>query len=255
MSELVFREKLLEVRALLGRKYQPYARMLPESCRPEADWLNMELLPGLVLLPVVFGEGENPNIGRLAGAMELSFLAGRIHDLAMLEDGMLARSILCGDYLYAAAGLLLSGAGYEGWLGRVGKVLCRRSEGKIGELGWAGRAYIPPKERVAALHKQNAEGFALAAEMAVEGLHGDLDTWPEFGYYVGILQGMALQGLTGEAYSKEYGQALEQAVSALAGLPRELALAAREHILRGLGLRQLENGFSAYPEKVYSGIL
>lgn len=248
--ELIFQEKLLEVRAVLGREYLPYARLLPRSGRPEADWLTMELLPTLVLLPGCFGEVANPREVELAAALEISFLAGRVHDLTTVGGG-LTRGILCGDYLYAAAGLLLLGAGYEAWLGRVGKVLCRRSEGKLMELGWSGRAYVPPEELVQALREQNAEGFALAAEMAISGCAADVNNgrdeernaWSEFGYYVGILQAMQTRRL-GTAFDREYDRAVRQAKEAAAVLPGAWGKAAEELILQRLERRRQAGVFA-----------
>lgn len=223
-----FREGVLAVRSALGRLYLPYAEALAQEHRPDGDWFDHELVPSLVLLPAA-GRGEDART--LAVAMELCFLAGRVHDLAGGTAHMPGRSVLTGDYLYSLGALQLARAGYDGWLGSVGRALCRRSEAMLTRLGWAGRPFVPESEKVANLHKETAEAMSLVAQMAVERLD-----WPEahkrayaeFGFYLGILQGIVQNGY--DTHSREYADTLELCRGSLAVRP-VLAAAAETFIL------------------------
>lgn len=240
LQQLAVQESLQAVRVLLAKSYQPYARQLPEDCQPALDWLNRDLLPVLVLLPNA-GEARN-----LALALELSFLAGRVHDLTAVARGSqhivaeaTSRAILVGDYLYAAAAIKMAKSGYNQWLGRVGRVLCRRSEGKLTRLSWQARSYVPEEERLLNLHKENAEGLALAAELAVAKLDWppeEKQAWAEFGFYVGQAQGLLL--LETQPNGLAFADAVAKAEQALSGLPC-LQSAANELILKRL--RTLNN--------------
>ncbi len=96
------------------------------------------------------------------------------------------------------------------------------------------------------MHKQNAEGFALAAEMAMSGCAAETNNrqdekrkaWSEFGYYVGILQAMQIHRYMGTAFDREYDRAMSQAKEAAAVLPGALGKAADELILQRLERRQ-----------------
>ncbi|MBQ3180200.1 MAG: hypothetical protein IJB55_02485 [Firmicutes bacterium] len=220
-------EALLAVRSELGRVYQPYAGALEAQHRPVVDWFSYELVPVLVLLPNDGGRDAR----MLAVAMELCCLGGLVHDKGGGTAHMPGRSVLTGDYLYALGALRLAAAGYDDWLGSVGRVLCRRSEARLVRLDWVGRSFVPESEKIANLHKENAEAMSLAAQMAVERLD-----WPEvhkrayaeFGFYLGILQGIVQNGYDVRGY--EYTEALELCRSALAVRP-ELAAAAETFIL------------------------
>lgn len=232
-------ESLLAVRTLLGKAYQPYAKLLPAFCQPSMDWLNQDLLPTLVLLPNTGETAEEARV--LALALEISFLAGRVHDLTALarkeQPALTSQAILVGDYLYAAAAIKMVNSGYNQWLGRVGRTLCRRSEGKLARLNWQTRAYVPEEERLLNLHKENAEGLALAAELAVAKLDWqpkERQAWAEFGFYVGQAQGiLLLEPVLRRPGCLAFAEALAQAEQALADLPC-LRVAAEELILKRL---------------------
>lgn len=233
---------LLAVRTLLGKAYQPYARRLPAFCQPSMDWLNQDLLPTLVLLPNMGETAAEAQV--LALALEISFLAGRVHDLTALARkeqfaliNSTSQAILVGDYLYAAAAIKMVNSGYNQWLGRVGRTLCRRSEGKLARLSWQTRAYVPEEERLLNLHKENAEGLALAAELAVAKLDWrpkERQAWAEFGFYVGQAQGLLLlEPVLRRPGCAAFAEALAQAEQALVDLPW-LHAAAEELILKRL---------------------
>ena len=223
-----FNEGLLAVRSVLGRMFLPYAAALSPEHRPAADWFSYELVPSLVLLP---GDGNCEGTRTLAAALELCFLAGRVHDLAAASGRVSGRAILTGDYLYSQGALQLSRAGYDGWLGDVGRLLCRRSEAMLARSGRSGRTFVPESEKILGLHKENAEAMALAAQMATESLD-----WPdahkrayaEFGFYLGILQGIVINGY--DTGSREYADTLDLCRGSLAVRPA-LAEAAESFIL------------------------
>ena len=233
----VLQENLLTVRMLLHRNYQPYASLLAAEYQPAADWLNRELLPTLVILPGISASGDNSSVCNLALALELSFLAGRVHDLTAaqpaqgdMERGSLtaaSRAILVGDYLYTLAASKIAQGGYNQWLGKVGRTICRRSEAKLMRLRWQTRPFVAESERIANLHKEHAEGMALAAEMAVcqtDWPEKERQAWTEFGFYVGLAQGILLHE-SGAACAEAVMQA-EQALGGLSGQLQNLAQSA-----------------------------
>jgi hypothetical protein len=219
-------EGLLSVRSALHKNYNAYAEMLPPKLRPHLDWLTLDLLPTLVLLP------GSPDSEKLALALELSYLAGCVHDEAVSAGKELpGRAILVGDYLYAASAVKLAHVGYDGWLGRVGRVLARRSEGMIVRQYWAERPYVTEFEKIANLHKENAEGFSLAATMAAEKTDWSMaekKAYAEFGFYLGMLQGICRNAYRRD--SGAYAEALQNCRTALANVPQVEVLAG-EHIL------------------------
>lgn len=206
--------RLLTVRSAVARDFLPLAESLPEQVLPGADWLERELLPTLVLLPAVTGETNTlPRAAKLALALELSFLAGRVHDKTAAAKAINGRAILAGDYLYAKSALTLTDCGFDGWLGKVGRQLSRRSEARRERLDWRERAFVPEAEKLANLPKENAEGVSLAAAMAAEAAgmtQKAADAYAEFGFYLGILQGIILSGYT-------RGAAFDEAVAAARG--------------------------------------
>ncbi len=221
LSRAKVNEGLLSVRSALHKNYNAHAEMLPPELRPRLDWLTLDLLPTVVLLP------DSRDSQRLALALELSYLAGCVHDAAVEAGKELSgRAILVGDYLYALAAVKLAHCGYDGWLGRMGRVLARRSEGMLARQYWAERPYVTEAEKIANLHKENAEGFALAAKMAAEGTDWAADAkkaYAEFGFYLGILQGICRN-----AYRRDgaaYAEALQNCRAALADVPQVRALA------------------------------
>ena len=242
LQHSAMQESLLAVRAHLDKVYQPYAERLPLFCQPTLDWLNQDLLPTLVLLPNIGEAAEEAH--NLALALEISFLAGRVHDLAALarksqpsSNKLTSQAILVGDYLYAAAAIKMVNSGYNQWLGQVGRTLCRRSEGKLARLSWQTRAYVPETERILNIHKENAEGLALAAELAVAKLAWspkERQAWTEFGFYVGQAQGiLLLEPLLRRSDCLAFEDALLQAERALFNLPN-LQAVAKELILKRL---------------------
>lgn len=246
----VLQKNLLTVRGLLHKNYQPFAELLAAEYQPPADWLNRDLLPSLILLPPVLPQSARAEVSaadscNLALAMELSFLAGRVHDLLAMSDNVSAktsagnagqtgltaasRAILVGDYLYTAAAMKLARSGYGQWLARIGRTICRRSEAKLARLRWPALPYVPETEKLANLHKENAEAMALAAEIALSKLdwpENERQAWTEFGFYVGLAQGVLLTDGSRSACA----DAVRQAEQALKDLP-EVQAAARTMIL------------------------
>ncbi len=191
---------LLAVRSALTREYLPLAARLPENLQPDASWQEREVLPTLVLLPTLGKTDLCLRAEKLALAMELCYLAGRVHDLAAAAadaDGMYGRSILIGDYLYAAGAVQLANAGFDRRLGKVGRILSRRAEARLVSERWNERAYVPESEKIANLAKDTAEGFSLAASMAADLAELSAEqqqAYTEFGFYLGVLQGISLNG-------------------------------------------------------------
>ncbi len=225
--------RLLTVRSEVAKIFLPLAAALPERIVPASSWLERELLPTLALLPALHNAAADAaRAEKLALALELSFLAGRLHDNAAAA-GVSGRAILAGDFLYARSALTLTESGFDAWLGKVGRVLARRSEARRERLDWRERAFVPEEEKLAALPKENAEGVSLAAAMAAEaaGLPPEAaEAYAGFGFYLGVLQGVCLNGYSrGAAYREAYAQA-EQALARLAEPPR-LAEAAERLLL------------------------
>lgn len=200
---------LLAVRSALTREYLPLAARLPEHLQPDASWQEREVLPTLVLLPTLGKTDLCLRAEKLALAMELCYLAGRVHDLAAAAadaDGMYGRSILIGDYLYAAGAVQLVNAGFDGRLGKVGRILSRRAEARLVSERWNERAYVPESEKIANLAKDTAEGFSLAASMAADLAELSAEqqqAYTEFGFYLGVLQGISLNGYRKGAADEE----------------------------------------------------
>lgn len=237
---------LLRVRGLLHRNFCPYAELLAAEYQPTADWLNRELVPTLILLPSVCTDNVCRDKSTFAGicnlalAMELSFLANRVHDLCAAgkkpetTDSFAltasSRAILVGDYLYTLAAMRIAESGYNQWLARIGRTICRRSEARLARLRWPSRPYVTEAEKLANLHKEQAEGLALAAEMSLAELdwpENERQAWTEFGFYVGLAQGILL----------EFGnptEAVEKAGQILQTLPPKLQTIAQTNILAKL---------------------
>lgn len=208
------------VRLTVDRLYASCAGELAAEYRPAADWLNFDLLPTLVLLPGLCCGSEKMDAAMrdLAAAMELSFLGGRIHDLAAAKNPVNGRSILIGDDLYTLGALRLSKAGYDQWLGSVGRILCSRSEAMLNRIGWVGRSFVPEAERVVNLHRESGDAFALAAEIAasrVDMPEAERKAYAEFGFYLGVLQGMVINGH--DTSGSEFAAVLRSCRGALVG--------------------------------------
>ncbi len=225
--------RLLKVRSAVARDFLPLSESLPEQVLPGANWLEREMLPTLVLLPAAGDANTLPRAEKLALALELSFLAGRVHDKTAAAETVNGRAILSGDYLYAKSALTLTDCGFDGWLGKVGRVLARRSEARRERLDWRERAFVPEAEKLSLLPKENAEGVSLAAAMAAEAAgmtQKEADAYAEFGFYLGILQGIRLSGYP-------WGAAAEEAAAAARGallhIP-QLAPAAEQMLLAKL---------------------
>ncbi len=235
--------ELLQVRGLLHRNFRPYAGLLAAEYQPPADWLNRELVPTLILLPSVCADNDGlprpaaAKIRNLALAMELSFLASRVHDLCAAgkkpetaDSAVLtapSRAILVGDYLYTLAAMRVAESGYNQWLARIGRTICRRSEARLARLRWPARPYVTEAEKLANLHKEQAEGMALVAEMSLAELdwsENARQAWTEFGFYVGLAQGILLD-------SGNPAEALAKAGQILQSLPLKLQAAAQTNIL------------------------
>ena len=240
-------ESLFAVRGLLHKNCQPYIDRLAPEYQPAFDWLNRDLLPVLIILPNTLDKSHccvSNNICNLALAMEISFLAGRVHDLmAIIRNNQpgqgrsdmseASRAILVGDYLYTLAANKLAQSGYSQWLERIGRTLCRRSEAKLARLRWQTRPYVSEKERLANLHKEHAEGVALAAEMAVANTdwsENERQAWTEFGFYVGQAQGVLLN-----EPGRDCSKAIYQAEKVISILPLQLQASAKAVILNRFG--------------------
>ncbi len=226
--------RLLKVRSAVARVFLPLAERLPAQVLPGAGWPEREMLPTLVLLPQAAGNiAAWARAEKLALALELSFLAGRVHDNTAAADNIHGRAILAGDYLYAQSALTLTDCGFDGWLGKVGRQLARRSEARRERLDWQGRAFVPEAEKLANLPKENGEGVSLAAAMAAEAAGmapKAADAYAEFGFYLGILQGIILSDYTRGA---AFAEALAQARGALLHIP-QLSEAAEQTLLAKL---------------------
>lgn len=228
--------RLLAVRGVIRRDYLPLADRLAEPLRPTLDFAGQDVVPLLVLLPM--GDVARARAVDLAAAMQLAYLAGRVHDLNSEQGAELCgHAILVGDYLYAFAALRLHNAGFAGWLDRMGRSLVRRSEARQERLGWGKRPYVAYEERLANLPREHAETLSVAAGLAADaaGMHGDAAAaYAEFGFYLGILHGIEVDGLPhNEPCDKGRARALRDARAALAKLP-ELAPAAEELLLAPL---------------------
>ena len=96
---------------------------------------------------------------------------------------------------------------------------------------------MPETERILNIHKENAEGLALAAELAVAKLAWspkERQAWTEFGFYVGQAQGiLLLEPLLRRSDCLAFEDALLQAERALFNLPN-LQAVAKELILKRL---------------------
>lgn len=211
--------RLLTVRSAVARDFLPLSESLPDTVLPGTGWLEREMLPTLVLLPAVGKANALLRAEKLALALELSFLAGRVHDRTAAAEPVNGRAILAGDYLYTKSALTLTDCGFDGWLGKVGRVLARRSEARRQRLDWRERAFVPEAEKFALLPKENAEGISLAAAMAAEAAgmtQKAADAYAGFGFYLGILQGISLYGYKWSAAAEE---AVDAARGALLHIP------------------------------------
>lgn len=218
--------RLLAVRAAVKKDLSvPGAPAEAGLLRDEQDV--QDILPLLVLIPLA--DKPAAEAVRLAVSLELAYLAGRIHDLACrAEAPPRGSSILIGDYLYALSAARLNADGYDSWLGKVGRSLARRAEAAICRLQWAERAYVPEDERLANLHKEHAEAISLAAGLAAEasGMNeAETAAYTEFGFHLGVLQGMRLYGCDGAAYMQAKEQSLAKAEAAVSALPQVSPLA------------------------------
>lgn len=227
--------RLLAVHAGIKRDYLPLAASLPPAEQPALDWAGKNLLPLLVLLPLA--DMPAAKAVKLAAAIELSYLAGRVHDLCSGGAALSGRAILLGDYFYALSAVRLHNAGYDGWLAKVGRTMSRRSEARLNRLAWAQRAYVPEEEQLANLPKEHAEAVSLAAKLAAEAAELNENAaaaYAEFGFYLGVLQGLLLYDHRHtEAFGQAWAQALAKARAAVAELP-DLAALAEEMLLEPL---------------------
>lgn len=228
--------RLLAVRGVIRRDYLPLADRLAEPLRPTLDFAGQDVVPLLVLLPMA--EVANARAVDLAAAMQLAYLAGRVHDLNSEQGAELCgHAILVGDYLYAFAALRLHNAGFAGWLDRMGRSLVRRSEARQVRLGWHKRPYVAYEERLTNLPREHAEVLSVAAGLAADaaGLRGEeAAAYAEFGFYLGILHGIEVDGLPhNEPCDRERARALHNARAALYKLP-EISLPAEELLLAPL---------------------
>lgn len=231
--------RLLAVRGVISRDYLPLAGRLAEPLRPTLDFAGQDVVPLLVLLPMA--DVADKRAVDLAAAMQLAYLAGRVHDLNTEQGGELCgHAILVGDYLYAFAAVRLHNAGFAGWLDKMGRALVRRSEARQVRLGWSKRPYVACEERLANLPREHAEVLAVAAGLAADaaGLVGDAAAaYTEFGFYLGVLHGIEVNGLPhNEACDRERALALNRARAALGELPH-LAKKAEVLLLAPLGGR------------------
>lgn len=230
--------RLLAVRGAVGRAWLPQAEKLSVDLRPEQDFCGRDVVPLLVLLPA--GDVADTVVD-VAAAMQVAYLAGRVHDLATEQGGELCgHAILVGDYLYAYAAVRLQMAGYDGWLAKMGRALVRRSEARQVAVSWAKRAYVADSERLSNLPREHAEMVSVAAALAARaaGLSGDeAAAYAEFGFHLGILHGIAVYGYARSVVrDEEVARACEGARLALAKLSNVLGLAdvAEELLVRPL---------------------
>lgn len=233
-------ERLMSVRGAVSRDCLPMIERLTPELQPPMDFVGQDFLPLLVLLPMV--KNKERSAVNLAHAMECAYLAGRVHDLnsdVAVQQGqeLCGHAILVGDYLYANAAVLLNSLGYDGWLDKVGSALVRRSEARQVRLSWDKRAYVTEEERLANLPKEHAELVSLAARLAAEAADfaaDEMAAYAEFGFYAGVLHGLAVLGYTsGEVADRAMQQNFAKARAALAKLP-DLADTATDMLLRPL---------------------
>lgn len=232
--------RLLAVRGAVGRVYLPQMARLEANLQPKTDFAGQDVLPLLVLLPTL--NVDEAAAVDLAAAMQLAFLAGRVHDLnadtkAERNDKLCGHAILVGDYLYAFAAVRLHNAGFDGWLDKVGRSLVRRSEARQQRLSWEKRPYVADEEKLHNLPKEHAEVVAVAAGLAAEAAEMNAEqaaAYAEFGFYLGILQGLTVYEIPKSvAGDKARAKAAANARLALSKLP-ELAVVAEEMLIEPL---------------------
>ncbi|MGI5824883.1 MAG: hypothetical protein ACOX7J_04845 [Bacillota bacterium] len=192
-------ELLLQVRKRVNEDYLIYKDLLSEKQIAPESWLNMSLLPTLLLLPaVVLGKAEKKEIN-LASMIEMSYLAQFVHNHAPEkgEGSEYRMSILIGDFLFAAAIKGLVNESQTKWLERMGGVICRMNEGRTVRSSWQDRSYVPVDEKVENLQREYAELSALSGIIGSD--LGGLDQessqlYTAFAFYAGVIQGIVLNG-------------------------------------------------------------
>jgi hypothetical protein len=227
-------ELLLQVKRRVNEDYLIYKDLLEDIQIAPETWLNMSMLPTLLLIPVVsLGIAEKKDVN-LASMIEMSYLAQFIHNNAPAKgEGKDYRMpILIGDFLFAAAIKGLVKEKQTKWLDRMGNVICRMNEGRTVRSSWQERSYVPVDEKVENLQKEYAELSALSGIIGSElgGLSQEEgQIYTAFAFYAGIVQGILLNGYNEEQQNvaDTYFSYCEQYILSL---PEKIAVGAKEFL-------------------------